>query len=98
MQISHRPRLTVFVATAVTKSSLVDGSTGFTCDMAGPARRARFHPEARWPKWSCSPSRLLAMPAEQFLSPQRNGRSLRTQPQGRADNWDLSREKVARPV
>src|SRR5437773_11197972 len=88
----------VFIATAVKKSPIVDGLLGFTCDMAGSGRRVQFHPEARWPKWSCSASRLLEVPAEQFLSPQRNGRSLRKQPQGCADNWDLCREKVARPV
>src|SRR5438067_12741337 len=57
----------VFIATAVKKSPIVDGLLGFTCDMAGPGRRVQFHPEARWPKWSCSASRLLEVPAEQFL-------------------------------
>src|SRR5439155_26532877 len=88
----------VFVATALKKLPVVEGSPGFTCGMAGLVRRVRFHPEVRWPKWSCPGSRLLAMPAEQFLSPRRNGHSLRNQPRGCADNYDLCREKFARPV
>src|SRR5437773_10350558 len=88
----------VFIATAVKKSPIVDGLLGFTCDMAGPGRRVQFHPEARWPKWSCSASRLLEVAGEEVLWRQRNGRSLRKQPQGCADNWNLCRGEVARPA
>src|SRR5438132_9531479 len=99
MQISHRSRLVGFCSDSSQEIvASLKTHPGFTCDTEDPARRARFHPEARRPKWSCSASRLLAMPAERFLSPHRNGRSLRKQPQGCGDNWDLCREKVARPV